>query len=69
VKEIQSPSTHKQDASNEKSEATKPKKEIYERPAIKTESLTAVAALCNGLLSGGRKQSLVTGCLTGNLKS
>jgi geranylgeranyl pyrophosphate synthase len=30
-------------------------KKIYEKPAVKTESLTAVAAVCNGTLSGGRK--------------
>jgi hypothetical protein len=27
----------------------------YEKPAVKTESLTAVAAVCNGSTTGGRK--------------
>lgn len=43
----------------------------YEKPSIKTESLTAVAALCNGVAGGGRKAS--TGapdfCVSNKLKS
>ena len=34
---------------------TKNEKLRYEKPAIRTEPLTAVAALCNGTTSGGRK--------------
>lgn len=32
----------------------KPKKP-YAKPTVRTEPLTAVAAVCNGLASGGRK--------------
>lgn len=50
---------------------TKNNKKKYVKPAIQTEALTAVAALCNGGRSGGRKAS--TGapnfCQTAKLKS
>lgn len=46
-------------------------KQKYSKPAVKTESLTAVAAVCNGAGGGGRKAS--TGapgfCNSGKLKS
>ncbi len=29
----------------------------YHKPTVKTESLTTVAALCNGVATGGRKAS------------
>lgn len=29
----------------------------YRKPTIRTESLTAVAAVCNGIAGGGRKAS------------
>jgi hypothetical protein len=32
-------------------------KQKYEKPRIKSESLTVVAALCNGTATGGRKAS------------
>jgi hypothetical protein len=43
----------------------------YEKPALKTESLTAVAALCNGSATGGRKAttSLPANCSASKLKS
>ncbi len=48
-----------------------PPRKPYEKPAVKTETLTAVAALCNGTLTGGRKSS--TGapnfCSAARLKS
>jgi hypothetical protein len=34
---------------------TQRKKREYAKPSIKTESLTAIAALCNGHPGGGRK--------------
>ncbi len=49
----------------------KPSKRPYKKPVVKTEKLTAVAALCNGTTSGGRKVS-VGGppvCTAGKLKS
>jgi hypothetical protein len=46
-------------------------KAAYEKPRLRTEKLTAVAALCNGTASGGRKAS--TGapsfCAANKLKS
>ena len=43
----------------------------YKKPTIKTESLTAVAAVCNGATGGGRKS--ITGapdfCSASKLKS
>ena len=33
------------------------KKSKYEKPVKKTEPLTAVAAVCNGISGGGRKAS------------
>lgn len=54
-----------------RTESEKPKKLSYHRPEIKTEPLTTVAALCNGVVGGGRKAS--TGapdfCQTAKLKS
>lgn len=46
-------------------------KKPYKKPVVKTESLTAVAALCNGTTTGSRKVS-VGGppvCDTNKLKS
>ena len=40
----------------------------YEKPSIKTENLTAVAAVCNGTTTGGRKATTPT-CIAGKLKS
>ncbi len=48
-----------------------PGKLSYQKPEIKTEPLTTVAALCNGTVSGGRKAT--TGapnfCQAAKLKS
>ena len=43
----------------------------YEKPALKTESLTVVAAICNGVAGAGRKSSTVTPpiCNASKLKS
>ncbi|MEK6577876.1 MAG: hypothetical protein AABZ55_01500 [Bdellovibrionota bacterium] len=43
----------KPELEKETSKASARKK--YEKPSIKTENLTAVAALCNGTSTGGRK--------------
>jgi hypothetical protein len=48
-----------------KPQAPKPK---YRKPTIKTESLTAVAAVCNGIAGGGRKATTPT-CNASKLKS
>lgn len=40
----------------------------YEKPSVTSESLTAVAALCNGTTSGGRKATSPA-CSAGKLKS
>lgn len=55
--------------SKEKTESKKasPKKK-YTKPAIQSENLTAVAALCNGTSGGGRKATQPT-CNAGKLKS
>lgn len=49
----------------------KASKSPYQKPSLKTEELTAIAALCNGSASGGRKAS--TGspdfCQSSKLKS
>ena len=46
------------------------KKLAYQKPAVKSESLTTVAALCNGVASGGRKAVAgVSGCQAGKIKS
>ncbi len=51
--------------------AEKPDKLKYQKPEIKTEPLTTVAALCNGSATGGRKAT--TGapnfCQVAKLKS
>jgi hypothetical protein len=47
---------------------TENKKAAYERPSIRTESLTAVAAVCNGTTTGGRKATAPT-CNASRLKS
>ena len=43
----------------------------YSKPAIRTESLTAVAAVCNGTSTAGRKASTTGGspCSASKLKS
>lgn len=41
----------------------------YEKPEVRTESLTAVAALCNGTATGGRKATAPTPCQASRLKS
>jgi len=46
----------------------RPKKKLYQKPAILTESLTAVAALCNGSAQGGRKAAIPV-CNANKLKS
>jgi hypothetical protein len=43
-------------------------RQSYEAPAIRTESLTAVAALCNGTTTGGRKATSPA-CNSTKLKS
>lgn len=46
------------------------KKLTYQKPSVKSESLTTVAALCNGVASGGRKAVAgVSGCQAGKVKS
>ncbi len=40
----------------------------YEKPSLKSEELTAIAALCNGVSTGGRKASVPT-CNASRLKS
>lgn len=48
-----------------------PGKRKYQKPSLKTESLTAIAAVCNGGTGGGRKAT--TGapnfCSASKLKS
>jgi len=46
----------------------KKKRREYKKPQIKTESLTAVAAVCNGTVTGGRKATTPT-CNAARLKS
>ena len=48
--------------------ATAPERKPYEKPVIKTEGLTAVAAVCNGTTSGGRKAATPL-CNASRLKS
>lgn len=47
------------------------KKRAYKKPEIKTESLTAVAAICNGSSAGGRKAAVGAPafCSSSKLKS
>lgn len=49
----------------------KKQKKRYEKPVIRSESLTAVAAVCNGTTSQGRKASTgaPSNCLASKLKS
>jgi hypothetical protein len=47
---------------------TKPKLK-YEKPALKSESLTAVAALCNGTTTASRKATAPVPCSSSKLKS
>ncbi len=45
---------------NEKNNSADQKKNVsnsYEKPAMKTESLTMIAAICNGTAVAGRKNS------------
>ena len=51
-----------------KNENKKSEKKIYEKPTVKTENLTAVAAVCNGTSTGGRKATAPT-CNATKLKS
>lgn len=44
------------------------KKRQYEKPRVRSESLTAVAAVCNGTSTGGRKATSPA-CNTNRLKS
>ncbi|MCM2279396.1 MAG: hypothetical protein NDJ89_15075 [Oligoflexia bacterium] len=44
------------------------KRKPYQKPALRSESLTAVAALCNGSSTGGRKATTPT-CNASRLKS
>jgi hypothetical protein len=41
----------------QKPQSRQKSKKKYEKPQIKSESLMTFGALCNGSLSGGRKQS------------
>jgi hypothetical protein len=41
----------------EKKSKTEKKVKNYEKPTCKTESLMTFGALCNGSVTGGRKQS------------
>ena len=54
---------------NKKDEKSNKPKAKYEKPEIRTESLTAVAALCNGTNTGGRKAAVAGGCAAAKLKS
>jgi hypothetical protein len=54
---------------NKKDEKPNKPKAKYESPKIRTESLTAVAALCNGTANGGRKAAVAGGCVAARLKS
>lgn len=46
------------------------KNDKYEKPKIKTESLTVVAAMCNGSsTAGGRKASVMSACTASKLMS
>lgn len=52
-----------------RSESSQPTpKPRYVKPELSTESLTAVAALCNGTTTGGRKAT-TPACQTSKLKS
>lgn len=50
---------------------TETEKKTYCKPIVKTEALTAVAALCNGTTTAGRKVSTggTPACLATKLKS
>lgn len=52
-------------SSDKKTEKVNP---AYEKPKVTSESLTAVAALCNGTAGGGRKATTPT-CTASKLKS
>lgn len=56
---------NKNQSSKKSASGSKPK---YEKPMIKSESLTAVAALCNGSSGGGRKAT-TPACNSSKLKS
>ncbi|MCM2323267.1 MAG: hypothetical protein NDJ90_08385 [Oligoflexia bacterium] len=61
----------KAEASKPAGETKKPEKAAkkpYEKPAIASEALTAVAALCNGTTGGGRKAT-TPACTASRLKS
>lgn len=48
--------------------APEPSKTLYEKPKVVTETLTAVAAVCNGSTHGGRKAT-TPACNANRLKS
>lgn len=51
--------------------AEKPSKKKYAKPTLRSESLTAVAAQCNGTTTGNRKAStgMPANCNASRLKS
>ena len=61
----------RQNDPSEKPESRESAKSAYRKPTIRTESLTAVAAVCNGVSGGGRKSSTtsIPSCNSTKLKS
>jgi hypothetical protein len=58
------------DSTRQKPDSKKPAagKAKYEKPALRSEKLTAVAALCNGTTTGSRKAT-TPACNASRLKS